>query len=337
MKLAALALLAPFSLSGAQAPEGKPITLHVGGSRVVADGAGVRFGWPGSYVVGVFRGADVTAYLKTDGDFLRVSVDGKVIQTLVTPGEAVVRVRGLKPDVHLIRVDKLTESQSGSSTVQGFYTSGVPLVAANPHRGIEFIGDSHSVGYGNTSKTRDCDSRQVHDTTDTSQAFGPVLARRLDWKYRVIAYSGYGVVRNYAGKFPAENLPYLYPRAIPGEPAPAADDGWKPSVIVINLGTNDFSTPLHPGEAWADQAALRSDYRQRYIDFVKTLRRRQPQARIVLMGAENFYADVAAVAEATGATPAKVPKLEMTGCNWHPSLKDHQAMADLLQPIVSRR
>ncbi|MBB4100105.1 SGNH/GDSL hydrolase family protein [Sphingomonas kyeonggiensis] len=329
MKFAALALLAPLVLSAAPAPDGKPLDVHIGG-RAVVEGKAIRFGWPGVYVEGRFRGTEVNARVETQGDWLRVSVDGKPFQTLVTPGPAVVKVARLKPGIHTIRIDKLTESQSGSSRFLGFFTHGTPLAPPVRLRRIEFIGDSHSVGYGNTSPTRECDERKVHDTTDTSQAFGPVLARRLGADYRIVAYSGYGVVRNYAGGKPGENLPFLYLRAIPGEPAPARADGWRPGIIVINLGTNDFSTKLHPGEAWADDAALRAAYRKRYIDFVKERRRQQPQARLVLMGAENFYADVAAVARATGVTAVKVPTLEMTGCNWHPSLKDHRTMADLL-------
>ncbi|NYT42570.1 SGNH/GDSL hydrolase family protein [Sphingomonas sp. R-74633] len=331
MKL--VALLAPLLLSTTAVPEGKPLAVDVGG-RVVAEGKAMRFGWPGAYFEGRFRGTEVTASVETQGDFLRLSIDGRTFQTLVTPGPAVVKIAGLKPGVHVVRLEKLTESQSGSSRFLGFTTPGTPLAPIIRRAAIEFVGDSHSVGYGNISASRDCTQLQVHDTTDTSQAFGPVLAKRLGAEYRVIAYSGYGVVRNYAGGKPGENLPFLYPRAIPGEAAPAAPDSWRPQVIVVNLGTNDFSTPVHAGEAWADGAALHADYRMRYIDFVKELRRLQPQAKLVLMGAETFYPDVAAVAEATGATPVKVPQLEMTGCHWHPSRKDHRMMADLLDPRV---
>lgn len=333
MKL--VALLLPVILSAPAVPQGARLPVHVGG-RVVREGEALRFGWPGTYVEARFRGTEVSASVETRGDFLRVSVDGKPFQTLVTPGPALVKVTGLRPGVHSIRIDKLTESQSGSSSFLGFFTPGAALPAPARALRIEFIGDSHSVGYGNSSANRECSQQQVHDTTDTSRAFGPVLARRLGADYRVIAYSGYGVVRNYAGGKPGESLPYLYPRAIPGEPAPARADGWKPGIIVINLGTNDFSTPVHAGEAWADDAALRADYRARYIDFVKERRRSNPQARIVLMGAANFYAEVAAVAKATGATAVPVPKLEMAGCHWHPSLEDHRTMADLLAAALKK-
>lgn len=336
MKTAALALFAPLSLSAAQAPEGVMLPVHVGG-RVTVEGREMRAGWPGAYFEGRFQGSKVTVYVDPRRDFMRVLIDGKLFRTLTSPGPTKIEIAGLAPGAHVVRLEKLTESQSGSSSFYGFFTSGTALPPlARKHR-IEFIGDSHSVGYGDTSTRRECPGTQVHDTTDTQQAFGPVLARRLDADYRVIAYSGYGVVRNYAGGKPGESLPFLYDRAIPGEPAPAAaDPAWRPQTIVINLGTNDFSTPLKPGETWADAAALRADYRTSYVAFVRRLRAMQPQARIVLMAADAFRAEVEQVAAATGATVVDAGPLELTGCDWHPSLKDQRAMADRLQAALAR-
>lgn len=336
MKTAALALFAPLSLSAAQAPEGTMLSVYTGG-RVTVEGREMRAGWPGTYFEGRFQGTDVTVYVDPKGDFMRVLIDGKPFRMLTSPGPTKVKITDLAPGAHVVRLEKLTESQSGSSSFYGFFASGTALPPPVKKRQIEFIGDSHSVGYGDTSTTRECPGTQVHDTTDTQQAFGPVLAKRLDADYRVIAYSGYGVVRNYAGHKPGESLPFLYGRAIPGGPEPAAvDPAWRPQTIVINLGTNDFSTPLKPGEKWANAAALRADYRTSYVAFVRRLRAVQPQARFALMAADAFRAEVEQVAAATGATVVDVGPLELTGCDWHPSLKDQRAMADRLQAVLTR-
>lgn len=175
---------------------------------------------------------------------------------LTKSGQIRLKLDRLGPGEHVVRLDKLTESQSGSSRFQGFFVGegGKALPAQARPRRIEFIGDSHTVGYGVRSASRDCTQQQVHDLTDTSLAFGPILARRLDADYRIEAFSGRGVVRNYNGLAPGEPLPVLLPRLIPGQDQPrvAADDGWSPDLLVIGLGTNDFSTPLKPDEPWAD-------------------------------------------------------------------------------------
>jgi lysophospholipase L1-like esterase len=139
-------------------------------------------------------------------------------------------------------------------------------------------------------------------------------------------------------------MPILYRRLIPGDATrlEAASGGWRPQVIVVNLGTNDFSTPLHAGERWADNRALRADYRARYIDFVATLHRRQPQARFVLMGSPDFYGDVQAVAAALDArraglaTPLLFDGLARDGCDSHPSLADHRLLARLVKGAIDR-
>ncbi|WP_066800486.1 SGNH/GDSL hydrolase family protein [Sphingomonas soli] len=313
-------------------PDRMPIPAHAPG-RVSTDG---RFGWPGVYFEGRFKGADVTVRVETGGEPVRVLVDGAVRATLAEAKPSEFSVTGLAPGEHIVRLEKVTESQSGGPRFLGFSTKGNAMPARPRARQIEFIGDSHSVGYGNTSPTRECDADRVRATTDTQLAFGPLAARALNADYRVIAYSGYGIVRNYSGRMPGENLPFLYPRAVPGDAAAAAPDpAWRPRVIVINLGTNDFSTALKPGEAWPDEGALHADYRAKYADFIRALKHVQPQARFVLMAPDRFAADVAAVAKVTGASLLNVPALELTGCNWHPSLKDHRAMADLVEKAAA--
>ncbi|HTU10556.1 MAG TPA: SGNH/GDSL hydrolase family protein [Allosphingosinicella sp.] len=338
VRLALSILLAASAPAPAAAQEQLPV--HVGG-RVVAEGPVTRFGWPGVYFEGRFSGTEVTVAVDSATEHFRLLVDGRERALLTKPGTARLTVAGLAPGAHTVRLDKLTESQEGGGRFLGFWAAR-PLPARPRARRIEFIGDSYSAGYGNAAHGRACTRQEVHDLTDTTRAFGPLVAARLDADYRVIAYSGFGIVRNYAGGVPDLSLPAIYDRAIPGEPAEAAADGWRPQLIVIALGTNDFSTPLRAGERWADQAALRADYRARYLAFVRRLQARQPQARFILLGHESFFAEVARVAAAlnrgSGRPVAALRHgdLERTGCDWHPSLADHRALADLLNAAIAR-
>lgn len=330
-------VLLPVTL-GCAVSAGNPPLVHIGG-RVIGEADGsLRSGWPGVYFEQQVTGPGVTVTVAPGSDFYRVLVDGTDRGILRRGTERLV-VTGLGAGPHRVRVEKLTENQSGSSRFVSI-AGGMASVPAARARRIEFIGDSHSVGYGNISATRTCTQQQIHDTTDTQQAFGPLVAKKLDADYRVHAWSGFGIVRNYNGGVPGLNLPAIYDRAIPSEPGTAAPDGWQPQLIVINLGTNDFSTPVHAGERWADGAALRADYRASYIAFVRKLIAAQPQARFVLMHADAFREDVEAVAAAlNAATPGKVMALaagplELTACDWHPSLADHRAMAGRIEAAI---
>jgi len=333
-------------LVAAPAAAQEALPVHVGGRAVREADGSWRFGWPGVYFEARFRGTGVGVAAAPGADRLRLSVDGEERALLIGPGELSVHVGGLDSGEHVVRLDKVTESQEGSARFLGFAVDagGAALEPPARRRAIEFVGDSYTVGYGNTAHDRACTRQEVHDTTDTGQAFGPLVARRLDADYRIVAYSGFGVVRNYDGGAPDRSLPMIYPRAIPGEPAPFdfARDDWRPQLIVIGLGTNDFSTPLHAGERWADDAALKADWRARYVAFVRDLMRRQPQARFILLGSDLFFPELERVAaELNRDAPRPVltfhiGELARTGCDYHPDLADHRRTAEALVAAIAR-
>jgi lysophospholipase L1-like esterase len=306
----------------------------------------LSFGWPATYFEGAFQGTGVSVSLESSTERMRLLVDGIEKALLIQPGATSLTIAGLAPGRHIVRLEKLTESQTGGGRFVGFYPidgdGGLPFTVYS--RQIEFIGDSYTVGYGDLAHGTTCTRQEVHDLTDSQQAFGPTLARRLAADYRVNAYSGFGIVRNYNGTSAGLSLPVLYPRLKPDDALHLADADrdWHPQVIVVNLGTNDFSTPLHAGEAWVDDAALRADYRAKYTAFVRMLMARQPQAHVILMGSDAFFGDVQQVATALN-RDAHQPvltlhfgNLELTGCDYHPSLKDHQMLAASLQALLAQ-
>jgi lysophospholipase L1-like esterase len=337
--LLTLGLAAPLA---AQAP----LPVHVGGRAIHEADDSWRFGWPGIYFESRFRGTGFTVAVETPTEYLRVTVDGAEKAVLIRPGTARLTIAGLAPGHHIVRLDKLTESQQGGGRFLGFLpvAGDVPLPAPARARRIEFIGDSFTVGYGNASPGRTCTRREVHDYTDTSRAWAPLVSARLDADYRINAYSGIGVVRNYDGAMPGQSMPTFYDRLIPGDAAPleTSAGGWHPQLIVISLGGNDFSTPLHPGEQWPTQEALRADWRLHYVAFARMLMARQPQARFLLMGHDPFFPDVDLVAAELNHSATRpvvtlhYGGLQLTGCDWHPSLADHRALADLLAGAIGR-
>jgi lysophospholipase L1-like esterase len=341
---AALLVFLCSSSGTAQTPT--PLPVHVGG-RVIADSAGgLSFGWPAVYFESRFHGTGVSVSVETTVDRLQLLIDGAQKALLIQPGSSSLTIAGLTPGDHVVRLEKVTESQEGGSRFVGFYPAegSTPLPPPTHARQIEFIGDSYTVGYGNTSRSRTCTGQEVHDTTDSQQGIGPTLARAENADYRVHAYSGFGVVRNYNGGAAGQSMVLLYPRLKPDDPAHLETDtgAWKPQIIVVNLGTNDFSTPVHAGEAWKDEDALRADYRAKYVTFAKMLVAKQPQAHLILMGSDLFYDQVQQIA-ATLNQNARNPVitlhfggLDMDGCHFHPSVKDDKTEAAALQTLIGQ-
>jgi lysophospholipase L1-like esterase len=154
------------------------------------------------------------------------------------------------------------------------------------------------------------------------------------------------VVRNYGG-FAADTLPEAYPFTLFDHRSRANATGWHPQVIVVSLGTNDFTTPLHAGETWANRGALHGDYERRYVRFVQELHARDPRAQIVLWATDmangEIQAEVAKVAatlRASGTpwlTYVPVNGLSFSGCHSHPSLADQTVIADRIAAVIDAR
>jgi lysophospholipase L1-like esterase len=302
---------------------------------------GWRYQWPGTYFEARFAGTTVYVDLGSGEKHARVSIDGREVADLLRPAMRMLRVQGLGPGEHRVRVDIVSESRDG---VQGFGGFAVTrhadaLKPGTRARAIEFIGDSYTVGYGAASDGRSCSDDDVWRTTDNSLAFGPRVARHFGADYRVVAISGRGMVRNFSNGG-GDTLPVAYARRLPDDAtaAPASDDpDWRPQLVVIGLGTNDFSTPVGAGEPWPDAAALAAAFEARYVDFVQSLHGRHPAARFLLLApdagdgaAERAIRRVHARLVAKGVPVGEafaLGKLALEACNWHPSRADHEMIA----------
>jgi len=197
-------------------------------------------------------------------------------------------------------------------------------------------------GYGNTSKTRVCTGEQVWERTDTSSSFPVLVAKHYDADYQVNAISGRGIVRNYDG-FVGSTLPEVYSKILFDEKERWSNPQWHPQIIWIDLGSNDFATPLHPTEKWKSQDELQQDFQATYLAFVKQLRSRQPDAFFILSASgKECEAEVKSVVEKWKAMGEKrvgyvrFPELTLEGCDWHLTVEDDEKVMGTLVTYIDR-
>ncbi|WP_433073654.1 cellulose binding domain-containing protein [Dactylosporangium sp. CA-052675] len=348
----------PAASPSASAPPAGLAQVHTPG-RVRTGNGVMRYTWPGVYFEGRFRGTGVGIGLNdADNDYV-VQVDGATVATLVTPGRTTYWVAGLPDAEHTVRLAKRTESPWAAGEFSGFVATPGGAILSRPAprpRQMEFIGDSWTAGYGNRSTTRDCSGNGgVTRNSDADSAFGALSARSLGADYQTIAWSGLGMVRNYGGQNTATSFRDYYDTDLQAlyDSAPWPNPGtWKPQVVVVGLGINDFSTALTAGERWTTIDALAADYRTAYLAFIGRLRDRYgPDTYIVLTYPDLSYQTTALatsiqqiVQTRNRQGDARVKSLyyddnalglDHLGCDWHPSLHDDRIIADTLTSFVN--
>ena len=334
----------PQSLSFAplSAPPADMVAMPVGvvGRAAAANaGYGVDYSWPLSGAEAWFTGPEVVVRISDAPGRLNVTIDGKDIADLPHPGKASVTLRNLGdgPGPHHIEIVKYNESLGATGHILGIYAEAAAAPIPRPVRGqMEVIGDSWTAGYGNLAKTAWCSGRKLSDSTDARQTWGVFTAQALGMELRMTAYSGIGMVRNYDGRMPGNTMPVLYDRATFGDLRPVDAAGWQPSLIVISLGGNDFDRPLHYGERWEDEDALRHDFVETYADFVLKLRRLYPKAGIVLMNygegevmsaTRRILDRLHSEGETQVATYVASGPFERKGCAFHADVADYRKIA----------
>lgn len=321
-----------------------PLEVRASG-RVVRDGNGFRYQWPGVYFDGVFKGDRIVLSFDDPANGYRAQIDGLKPIELPDPGRGQVTIEGLGGGRHRIRVDKVTEN-AGTTGRIAFH---VPVDQALPpppprQRRIEFIGDSAMTGYGAHSKSRTCSREEVERLTDTPRGFAAFTAQLLGADYRINAISGRGLIRNYNGHHPGAAMVDLYPRSLPSDPAEHDDSEWRPQVVVLKLQADLLG--FAPDNRWPTMTALLADYAERYGDFVADLHRRYPGAAFVILWfdadavSDPGFASLLDGAEATireRARRAGVGRIEFmplgsrgfenSACHAHLSLDDHARLA----------
>ena len=349
-------------ITSQNAPITYPYTGNFGTLRVQAGGRCVEsrdwlmgkmeqrfaYQWPGAHFSSAFEGNDVS-FLVQDSGRLKVTIDGVVVATVDPRGRQEYHISGLKPGAHRIRLDDLSEHQDRRAHFWGFRASLKAAVqpGAPPSRQIEFIGDSITVGYGNTSGKQQCSLEEVARTTDTSRAFATVVAAHYGADYQMNAISGRGIVRNYDGS-PGDTLPVAYPYALFNDDLDRYEGkNWYPQIIVIGLGANDFSKPLHDGEKWKTREELHADYEETYVTFIKTLRARNLDAFFILV-AFNVLQDREVESEIGKVINRlrdegehqiaflRMAGLNLGGCHFHPDTGDHQKMSNELIAFIDQ-
>ena len=319
---------------------GEPGVAFVG-RHDARDPSRVRYAWSGAGFRVRFRGTGVHATLDDAAVYHTVVVDGVVTETLQTSaGERRYTLAAdLPAGEHVVELLRRTEASLGETVVLGVEVDGELLAPSVPTRRIEVVGDSITCGYGNEGPDESCPFSA--ETENHYLTYAAIAARAVGAELSTVAWSGKGVVYNY-GDDKTDPLPALYGRTLPSDPSSTWDGGAPADVVVVNLGTNDFSTDDDPPQ---------EVFVQGYLGLLANIRTYHPGAEIVatvapLLEPADFQiaqqAIEAAIAEHVASGDVRVRWIDLNtpavgrGCDWHPSRATHENMAALLVPELER-
>jgi lysophospholipase L1-like esterase len=351
------------SKGGGGAGSGGTTVLSTGGPRWVGrvdatDPNAVRFAWQGAGLVATVNGASIAVKLRTEGTstvYFQPVIDGKMATRFKVDSGAdqtVTLASGLAAADHVVELYRDTEGMYGLSTFLGFTSGTVKGAPAASGRLIEVVGDSISAGYGDLGSEPHPNwvaNPACHWTADNStwyQTYAAVAGHALNAEVSTIARSGWGMYRDSTGDTSGV-LSSVYANALGTDNTAVWGFVPKASVVVINLGTNDWGTG-DPG----------TPYETAYKSFITTIRSHYPDAWIfltigsmlsdpALSQVKTRLANVVAAFTATG--DQKLATFDLgtqnmgadgsvpTGCDWHPNVADHLRMAGILQLQLSAK
>lgn len=299
-----------------------------------------RFDWPGNSVELRFGGTSCAVRIRGDGGFYNVTVDDS---SFVLHFDTLERdhqlVSGLGDTVHYLRISKRFENRDHLCILKGFLIdSGRTLHPLDPPppRRIEFIGGSNIIGFGVESGKIRCDDPAVFSNTDLS--FASVAARILDAQYHIVGVSGVGLVRNWRTPFLTAGRPFgsYYLRTLRNKPYLRWNfRKWIPHVVVISLGTNDFSTKPHP---------RKSIFSAHYRNFLMEIEKRYPGVQIVCVTSyreplKTYVKELVEQETESGRTNLRFFSFSRfpshkCGCDWHPNREVQQKIGEELAEVI---
>lgn len=302
----------------------------------------VRFDWPGVSIEAAFEGSCCAVMLKGYGEAFNIFIDGEFLKVLKTDSivEQYELVSGLEDTIHTVSITKRYLIENVICEFGGFLIGDdkklCQIAQIRPKYRIEFIGASSLNGFGNESSSISCES--VFDSSNCYYSYGPLTGRALNAECVTIAATGKGVVRNWGVPFISSFYPFssVFFRTLRNSEHPAWNhEQWIPHVVVVCLGTNDFSTRPYPDK---------NVFIYNYTAFLQQIRDLYPGVKIVCLTSDkqpvrSFVKEIVGNMKAEGIKDIynvaydPIP-YHNRGCDWHPNIKAHEKISQKLVKTI---
>lgn len=340
-------------------PASSPSVWSVGRTRIDPNGT-LSFDWESTqFYVNILGGTYAKMHMKASGGIkglFLIQIDGFEQSQIWIDGSLNGEVQefliadqvGAEIPRQIRVISVLEPAFEGASptaffTFFGFSTDGKPATAGPARsRRIELVGDSISAGYGSRGYQGAPGGCPVNGwTSGNPYTYNWFIAENFQADIIPIAWSGKGMYQNCCDN--GEKMPSYYLQTLGGGSYTQDWDfsRYKPDLIIINLGTNDFGHDSGP--EWEAQ------FVSTYVDFVKnaTTRYKNPALPIfVAQGPMNCGTPLRncldKIVSEINANNGNAVFLNLCGppndgCGGHPGVEGHKQMAAMAIPVIGTK
>ena len=314
---------------------------------LISSGASVSFSFKGKSCKVALQVKDT--YNKHG--YVSVELDGKYIGRLRIDSDLkFYPINATTNKTHTVTIYKATEAANGGILFDKAKATTLLQIQQKNKKKIEFIGNSITCGMGADTKEIPCGTGEWFDQHNAYLAYGPQVSRQLDLDFQLSSVSGIGMYRNWNDEHQEEAImPDVYENLyLNKDTSKPYDFSFKPDIISIALGTNDFSD----GDGKKKRLPFNPEkFVSNYVAFLKMLYKHNPKAQVVLVNSPMVNGDKdiiftncldtikQAFQDDKTIKPIQIFKFESVtphGCTSHPDADDHKLMADQYVPFLKK-
>jgi len=267
----------------------------------------------------------------------RIRIDGDVTAPVIIKADG--------PGKHSIWIYKATEAHTGAIIISKIAAPGIKSLAIPKLPLIEFIGNSVTCGAAADDSEMPCGTGDYYDNHNAYMAYGPSVSRKLNANFVLVSVSGIGIYRTWNREGPS--MPQVYENADleVNSPQKWNFNAYNPKIVSIALGTNDMSN----GDGSPRAAFDTLQFVAAYVKFVQLVKSKYPKAQIALLSSpmigytwntilQHCLISIKKQIDIIYPNDKQVATfffkaMDLHGCSGHPSVADHQILAEELKPF----
>lgn len=324
-------------------PQGRIERTAENGVILISSASSITFGFTGNLCEIALQSKNEYGHHA----YVSLELDGKYIGRLRVESQLKnYPIKVTTDKKHTLKIFKATEASTGGILFNGATAKLVPTTLKEKKR-IEFIGNSITCGMGADVIEIPCGQGEWFDQHNAYQAYGPVLSRNLDVDFQLSSVSGMGMYRNWNDETEPV-MPNVYGNLYLNDDASKPYSfNFKPDIISIALGTNDFSE----GDGTKARAPFSPEkFISNYVNFVRMLYKHNPNVQIVVVNSpmvngekDKVFTDclekIRDSFKNKNFKPIQIFKFTAVaphGCTTHPDAEDHKIMARQYEPFLKK-